>query len=49
MWHRILFTVFYLRALPGVDCRHAVACALAKADVRLYQLRRNQRSNGKRP
>ncbi|MCE1194088.1 hypothetical protein [Acidovorax sp.] len=49
MWHRLLFAAYYLRALPGVDCRHAVAAALARADVRLHQLRRQQRNARSKP
>lgn len=44
MWNRLLFALFYLRALPGVDGRHAVAAALARADVRLHHQRRAQRA-----
>ena len=49
MWRHLLFVLFYLRALPGVDCRHAVAAALARADVRLHQLRRQQRNARSKP
>lgn len=48
MRYRALFLLYYLRALPVVDFRHVVAVALARADVRLYQLRRQRLSSGGR-
>lgn len=40
MRDRLLFAMFYLRALPGMDFRHVYAAAIARADLRLHQLGR---------
>ena len=48
MLRRLLFALYYLRALPGSDGRHVYAAAIARADVLLHERRRAQRRSATR-